>query len=291
MNKISIITINYNDKEGLKKTIESVLNQSFTSYEYIVIDGNSSDGSKNVIEEYKRQITYSIIEPDSGIYNAMNKGIRVAKGDYLLFLNSGDILYEIDTLSKIDKLIDGNYDIYYGDLICLDLKSNQMINWIFPNKLTFNFFIEKSLPHQASFIKKSLFDTLFYYNENLKIASDWEFFVVAICLKNASYKHIRIIVSEYDFTGISSNIDNYDFVQSEKKLVFDKYFSHFVEDYKLINVLESKRMKNICHLKQFKIPWELLKFFSRILMNFVPKPPKQENLSMQYETINNNNKL
>jgi glycosyltransferase involved in cell wall biosynthesis len=271
MSKISIITINYNEKEGLRKTIESVVNQTFSDFEYIVIDGNSSDGSKDIIEEYNDKITYAVSEPDSGIYNAMNKGIRAAKGDYLLFMNSGDSFFEKDTLAKAEKLIDGGYGIYYGDLIYYNKRKKKFENWIFPNTLTLGFFIENSLPHQGSFIKRSLFDSISMYNENLKIASDWEFFIIAVCIERVSYKHIGIVISEYDFTGISSDPKNYHLVHSEKQLTYDKYFPMIIEDYKLIKELESKRIRNIIYIKQFRMPWKLLKGFSNVLLLFIPK--------------------
>ena len=116
--KISIITVNYNDKLGLEKTIKSVLDQENVVFEYLVIDGNSNDGSKDIIEKYKDKINYWVSEPDSGIYNAMNKGIRAATGDYLLFLNSGDWLFENNSIANVDKLITGSKDIYYGNDHC-----------------------------------------------------------------------------------------------------------------------------------------------------------------------------
>src|SRR4051812_11860469 len=112
--KISIITINYNDKEGLRSTIDSVITQSFRDFEFLVIDGNSSDGGKEVLEEYKSHIDYCVSEPDTGVYNAMNKGIRAATGDYLLFLNSGDVLYNNDILARVDMEIRNDFGIYYG---------------------------------------------------------------------------------------------------------------------------------------------------------------------------------
>src|SRR6476620_8472507 len=115
--KISIITINYNDKEGLKKTIESVISQTFKDFEFLVIDGNSSDGGKDVLEQYKAHIDYCVSEPDTGVYNAMNKGIRAATGDFVLFLNSGDLLYKNDILGRVNASIDNEYGIYYGDVI------------------------------------------------------------------------------------------------------------------------------------------------------------------------------
>ena len=96
---LSIITINYNDKEGLARTMNSVLSQTYTDFEYIVIDGGSNDGSKTIIEQHQDQLGYWVSEPDSGIYNAMNKGIAKANGEYILFLNSGDVLID-DTIIK-----------------------------------------------------------------------------------------------------------------------------------------------------------------------------------------------
>lgn len=101
MKIISIITINYNNKVGLKKTIESVIQQDFNSFEFIVIDGGSTDGSYDVIQEYRNYIDYWVSEPDKGIYNAMNKGITIARGEYCNFMNSGDFFYDKNVLSSI----------------------------------------------------------------------------------------------------------------------------------------------------------------------------------------------
>ena len=271
MCKISVITINYNEKEGLKKTIQSVVGQSYDDIEYIVIDGGSTDGSTAIIDANKEKIHYWVSEPDSGIYNAMNKGIRAATGEYVLFMNSGDCFYENDTVAKAESLMTGECGIYYGDLIYYNKRKKKHENWIFPNKLSLGFFIENSLPHQGSFIKRSLFDSISMYNETLKIASDWEFFIIAICLEKVSYKHIGIVISEYDFTGISSDPKNYSLVASEKQITFDKHFSMVIEDYKIIKLLDSKRFRNIIYIKQYRTAWKLLKGFSNFLLVFLPK--------------------
>ena len=99
--KYSIITVNFNNKEGLRKTIESVIRQSFRDFEYIVIDGGSTDGSADILKEYDAQIDYWVSEPDKGIYNAMNKGIVQAKGEYLNFMNSGDYFYDNQVLQHV----------------------------------------------------------------------------------------------------------------------------------------------------------------------------------------------
>ena len=116
--KYSIITVNYNNKEGLRRTIESVIHQTFHDYEFIIIDGGSTDGSMDVLKEYDAQINYWVSEPDSGIYNAMNKGIAKAKGEYLNFMNSGDCFYTADVLEKV-SLYNSNADFIVGTIITI----------------------------------------------------------------------------------------------------------------------------------------------------------------------------
>ena len=112
--KLSVITINFNNRDGLRKTIESVVNQTFKDFEYIIIDGGSTDGSVDVIKEYADRIDYWVSEPDKGIYNAMNKGIDVAKGEYCIFMNSGDCFYVNDVYENVFRELDG-VDIIIGD--------------------------------------------------------------------------------------------------------------------------------------------------------------------------------
>jgi len=114
--KLSIITVNLNNKSGLQKTIDSVISQTYKDFEWIIIDGGSTDGSKELIEQYSQYITYWISEPDKGIYNAMNKGIVQAKGEYLQFLNSGDALYDKYVLDKILKATNITSDIITGSI-------------------------------------------------------------------------------------------------------------------------------------------------------------------------------
>lgn len=173
MNKISIITINYNNDLGLEKTIKSVLNQSFKLFEYIVIDGNSTDNSKAIIDKYKSKLDYWVSEDDKGIYNAMNKGIQRASGDYLLFMNSGDVLIDDpDILSACEaKLVE---DIVAFD--CFLEKDNQIVGKrTHIDNPTLYYVYQKGLKHQSTFIKKSMFDNFGLYDESFKISGDYEF--------------------------------------------------------------------------------------------------------------------
>ena len=136
--RLSIITINYNNLSGLHKTIDSILSQSFKDYEWIVIDGGSSDGSKELLEKHIEHFAYWCSEPDKGIYNALNKGLKYANGNYVQFLNSGDWLYENSTLEKAFTNIDGKYDIYYGDNIQVN-ENNSLNPYTYPDELGFLF--------------------------------------------------------------------------------------------------------------------------------------------------------
>ena len=119
MSILSIITINYNNVLGLKRTLESVTGQSYSNFEYIVIDGGSTDGSKEHILKYSDKISYWISEPDRGIYHAMNKGIAKASGEYLLFMNSGDLFYNNFILNEVIDDI-SKYDLIYFDILIRD---------------------------------------------------------------------------------------------------------------------------------------------------------------------------
>lgn len=230
--KLSIITVNLNNRDGLQKTIDSVICQTFKDYEWIVIDGGSSDGSKELIEQYFNHLAYWVSEPDSGIYCAMNKGIKVATGDYLLFLNSGDWLYENTTLERCFSY-DFKADIVYGDLVFSNGKEQN--KYYYPRQLSLRFLYKKSLGHPASFIKrKNLQESL--YDETLKVVSDWKFFLLQV-LKNKRFEHIDEFVSCFDTTGISFS-DGL-LVEKERIEVLQEVLNPIiVEDYKTIDKLE-----------------------------------------------------
>lgn len=202
MPKLSIITINLNDKTGLQKTVNSVFAQTFKDVEYIVIDGDSNDGSADLIEQHKGKISKYVIEKDTGIYNAMNKGIRLSSGEYLLFLNSGDYLESTATLDKVAKHLH-SYDIIYGNMI-ID-KDGKFTQGISPKKLEFEEMIRGTLWHPVSFIKRTLFDTYGLYKENYKIISDYEFFLRTIFVERVSTQHINEFISVFNTKGIGSS--------------------------------------------------------------------------------------
>ena len=271
--KLSIITVNYNDKAGLTKTINSVLNQTSQDFDFIIIDGGSSDGSAALIEQYKDKISYSVSERDNGVYHAMNKGIRAATGEFVIFMNGGDCFYNDSVLEEVLPELTADFDIYYGDNYKKTGSSQRLKKY--PEKLNFSFFFSSSINHQSTFIRKSLFEAHFYYNESYRIASDWEFFVYTICHQNVPYKYLNKTIATYDFTGISSDPKFIKIFDVERNQTLQKYFPAFADEYKNIDELNSKRFKQIFFIRENKKSWKVLKTFLSILLLFLPKLPKE----------------
>lgn len=195
--KYSIITINFNNSEGLRKTIASVVNQTFKNFEFIIIDGGSTDGSVDVIKEYADKIDYWVSEQDKGVYNAMNKGILKAHGEYLNFMNSGDCFYNNDVLNKIKNYSE---DLIIGDVRRMDTK--QIIK--FNDITSFYSLCVPEFNHQSIFFKRKLFSNRIY-DENLKIVADWKLLIQCIYIDQCSYKHINVTIADYECGGVSSN--------------------------------------------------------------------------------------
>jgi glycosyltransferase involved in cell wall biosynthesis len=248
-NKLSIITINYDNLEGLKRTVESVINQTWQEFEYIVIDGDSRDGSKAYIESKSANIDYWVSEPDNGIYNAMNKGILKANGEYLLFLNSGDHFFNDISLEKNHKFL-VEKDLVYFNLNFVD--KTKFWTGKYPEKLSFSNFIYDTLPHPATFIKSSLLHKVGLYDEGLKIVSDWKFFILALFKYNCSYIKVDEILTTYYLDGISSDLINQKLIHEERQSVFNTDFKNYIED---INQLLELKTTVYNLRKSKKIGW------------------------------------
>lgn len=258
MSHVSIITINLDNLHGLKKTIESVLSQTFTNYEYLIIDGSSSDGSEEVINQYNNRIDWWVSEKDTGIYNAMNKGIHKAKGKYCLFLNSGDWLSDNNILSQVFTQPQ-DADIISGDIAFYDSTINA-VKWLVPSPevLTAKTLFNGTLPHQATFIKRELFEKYGYYNENLRIASDWQFFLETLLEHNVSYHHYKGLVSFFNMDGISCRLESQGLPLKEKRAILELKFPRFIADFDLLRQLEendqlwkeSKEFQVYCFFKK-----------------------------------------
>jgi len=215
--KLSVITICYNNPD-IKKTCEGIVSQSYQDFEWIVIDGGSDKETLDVLNAYKNRINIFVSEKDNGIYNAMNKGIELSSGEYLNFLNAGDLYFNKNSLAKaVGFLV--NEDIVFGDL-----QFNAQTKFIkkYPDKIPYGWFISESLPHPSSFIKKELFDKYGLYNEDNKVVSDWEKWIEFIDKNNSTYKHIPVTISIHNCDGLSAVFD--DLHIKERADIVAKYY-------------------------------------------------------------------
>ncbi len=228
----SIITINYNNRDGLRKTLESVIGETYHDFEYIVIDGGSTDGSREVIEEYSDRIDYWVSEPDKGIYNAMNKGIMAAHGDYLNFMNSGDCFYNESVLNDVLPYLKD--EIVTGKSVNEDFSARTFHVTGQPTMIQF---YRNSIDHQASFIARKLFDGI-QYDEHYKIVSDWKFYVEQLIFRNCSFTYIPVTVAICQNGGISEVRKDLD--KEERHDVLQKLFPpRVLQDFERYNDKES----------------------------------------------------
>ena len=197
--KISVITINLNNAEGLRRTLDSVFRQTTHDFELVVVDGASTDGSVELIHTHADRIDRWVSEPDGGIYNAMNKAVAMATGEYVIFMNSGDTFYEDDVLARVIPQLKGK-DIYVGDLYRPERRKKIVRA---PEEVYFHYIITRTLSHQAAFIcRQRLLDQP--YNEENKIVSDWEWFFRELVFSDATYERLNLCVATFDPSGISS---------------------------------------------------------------------------------------
>lgn len=223
--KLSIITVNYNDAKGLERTIKSVISQSYRDFEFIVIDGGSSDGSLDIIKKYEQHIDYWVSEPDGGIYSGMNKGLRQAKGEYVNFMNSGDIFHSSDVLKRIFAL-DTDADIITGTHVGSPHPN------IGKDGISLYTLCTGAVDHQASFIKRDI-ALCHPYDEKYRIVSDWKFFIEALVLDNCSFFYTEIIVVDVDMNGISNT--SLDLNRREREAVLRELFpERILTDYHLL---------------------------------------------------------
>ncbi len=206
--QLSIITINRNNAAGLDSTMRSVATQTIKEFEYIVIDGASTDGSVEVIKKYEPQFTHLhwISEPDTGIYNAMNKGIRMATGEYIQILNSGDILANPNVVEKMYKTLDAQAypEIMYGNMIKSFPDGKMITDMCFAGRIpTMKDFRKGTLNHDPAYIKRTLFEKFGYYREDLPITADWRWYVEAIPFGGVIPTYVDIDVTVFDMTGVS----------------------------------------------------------------------------------------
>ena len=269
--KLSIITINYNNAEGLCKTLASVASQTYRNIEHVIIDGGSTDGSVDVIREYEQQLhhTHSTIhllwlsERDKGIYNAINKGILRATGYYIQILNSGDLLasdYIIEQM--MEELKKHEYpELLYGNAV--DVYEGKRLSKHGPNiEYSLKTLYHSTYPHDSTYFKRELFSNERYglYDENLKIVSDWKWYLMAIGLGTVIPIYVDIDVALFDVTGISSTRKDLD--KKERRQVLEEVLPPAILkdlDNYAFPISQYKRLKKY-HL------WPIVYFMERVFL-------------------------
>ena len=271
---LTIITINYNNAAGLQKTVESVVNQTSHDFEYIIVDGASTDGSVEFLQTFKLsnfQTLNFISEPDSGIYNAMNKGIRMAKGDYIHFLNSGDWLVDEQVIEKMLKHIknqeprvksqdiENQIDILVGNVISVrpDGKRRYKQN---TKEVSLYTFYRGTIEHTSAYLRRALFDHFGLYDESLRIVSDWKWYLQVAGLRKANVKFTDTYVTCFDTTGISST--NLKLDRAERRQVLEELLpAPILADYDKY----SFDIDQMQRLKKYPVFYKMVWFIERLL--------------------------
>lgn len=256
--KLSIITVNYNDALGLERTIKSVLSQTFHDYEFIIIDGGSTDDSVNVIKKYESRIDYWVSERDGGIYPGMNKGLRQAKGEYVNFMNGGDCYHSADVLEKIFAL-ETDADIITG------VHSENGLRNVGKGGVTLLDLYKWAIDHQASFIRREVAQR-HPYDEKYRIVSDWKFFIEALILDNCSFYYTDTIVVDVDMEGISNT--NFELDKQEREAVLKELFPERVlKDYQLLASIHPELLEVVPRISKSQTIMKVLCALSRLLVN------------------------
>lgn len=261
MIKLSVITVNLNNFRGLKKTIESVINQNYHDFEYIIIDGGSTDGSLEIIKQLDNFTGINlqcISEKDSGVYEAMNKGIRLSMGEYLLFLNSGDFLVNKKVLELVFATPhDSDFLLGQSDTSQNGTVIHRMDP---PERITFGHLYYAGLNHQSTFIKRDLFIKYGYYREDFRYNSDIEFWYRTIILNCCTTEKLTFTISEYNTEGISSKENNSDQYKNELKEIYSNPFLRlFIPDYDAW-AEEQRKMELMYWVKSKKLLFSVLQF-------------------------------
>lgn len=289
--KLSIITINRNNAVGLRKTMESVLSQTYRDIEYIVIDGGSTDSSVEVIKDYVNQLNIEdrrlkidwISEPDKGVYNAMNKGIMRATGEYVYILNSGDCVAAPDTIERMVAVLNSlnanslnnteNVPILMGNIVrvhgnkkeyaplprgiddrCID---DRLI--LRPMDVSMLTFYSGTVPQDAAFVRRELFEKYGYFDESLKICADWKLYLNMIALGGIRPMHVDIDVVLFDMSGISNT--NNELRLAERRAYLEKVLpAPVLKDYDSY----ASPIHQYQRLKKHHL-WPLVYFLERIL--------------------------
>jgi glycosyltransferase involved in cell wall biosynthesis len=216
----SVITVCKNTDKTIEKTIKSVISQLYKNFEYIVIDGCSEDETISIIKKYREKIDYFISEKDNGIYEAMNKGISVAKGEIISFINADDFLFSEKVLYHVNNLINQfssvNADVYHGAVLRYDDKTGAADLWKSRPLTRFRAY-RGAIPHPATFYRRNAFKKNGLFDESYKVAGDYEWMVRALIRNKLRFQYIGILAAVFCKGGISNNLKFADLNELEKQ--------------------------------------------------------------------------
>lgn len=234
---ITVITVSYNAVSSIEDTIKSVINQSYKNIEFIIIDGQSTDGTVDIIKKYEKQIAYWTSEPDNGVYDAMNKGIDKSTGEWIIFLGADDIL--LDNLTILQKYLLDNISIIYGNVIYKNSRKRVF------GKYSACKLVVRNIPHQAILYNKSVFK-LYKYELQYKIYADYVLNLKCWHDSNITFRYVPVDMSIYNEEGLSSKMFDNVFGQNQVKL-FWKYMPWYIAPYAALRKLISKNLNK--HIK------------------------------------------
>lgn len=267
--KLSIITINKDNAEGLRRTMESVAAQTCKDFEYIVVDGASTDGSVEVMQEWAASILEAGVvvdahsEPDSGLYNAMNKGVRKATGEYVLMLNSGDWLVDEHVVEKIIPMLDGT-DIIQGNVIRLRDGKQVLDRGYGRSDINFIDVQQGHFLHQASFCRRDLFDRYGYFDESYKIHGDTVFYIKSLGYGEATFKYVDLSVAYFEQGGRSSG-GNAEW-REKRDLEFDRWSTELFSSRLWNTCIECDKKSHLYDkLHRHKWAWNLTMLLVKII--------------------------
>jgi len=300
--KLSIITVNLNNSSGLQKTIESVISQTSHNFEYIIIDGGSTDGSVDIIHSFTgipqgeyiemkeprdseqfgvtnhdtcdspsnlskiqplfNPIVYWISEKDNGIFHAMNKGIKVAKGEYCQFLNSGDWLASTNVIGIMLTYLP-DCSIFYGNMLKQMSKGKIYRDTCEKGNISMLTFYRGTINHSPAFIKRSLFEKYGLYDETLQITADWKWYLIVIAIKNEPVNYVNVDVTCFNMNGISNS--NYILAKSERRKVLEELLPiKILQDYET----HWKNIDQMNRINSYRITRLLFWFFERLVFKW-----------------------